>query len=178
MGRTIVVKCKSCGKALKTSEEFLGRKGKCPGCGAPIRITEEDTEKAVAEEKQEAKVGKLETRENALIEIEMQDQVALVRFTTSRILDQSNVQQLGEEFDELLDKHKLPKIVINFDKVEYMSSAVMGKLVSLQKKVKAGKGKLILTNIARDIYEIFEIMRFDKLFKIRDTAEDALGDLR
>ena len=38
MADEIVVVCKECGKKLKTDKKFLGRKGRCPHCGAAIRI--------------------------------------------------------------------------------------------------------------------------------------------
>lgn len=177
MGKQYVVKCKKCGKKLKTEEKFLGRKGKCPHCGAVIRLAEAGSKTGDGSEEQVVQIDTLETREGALLEIRRQDGVGVVSFTTSRILDQSNVQQLGEEFDELLDKHELEKIALNFENVNYMSSAVMGKLVALHKKVEAAGGELILTNIHPDIYEIFEIMRFDQLFEIRENEEEAVVEL-
>ena len=103
-----------------------------------------------------------------------QGDVGVVSFTTSRILDQSNVQQLGEEFDELVEKSRFGKLVVNFETINYMSSTVMGKLVSLNKKVKAAHGYLALCNIGPSISEIFKIMRFDKLFDIYDTEDQAV----
>jgi len=177
MVKEIVVTCKQCGRKLKTDERYLGKKGKCPHCGAVIRLAATGVKGATGTEEQVVTVDQLETREGALLEVRKQDGVGVVNFTTSRILDQSNVQQLGEEFDELLDKHKLKKLVINFEKINYMSSAVMGKLVALHKKVKQNGGQLRLTNIAQSIYEIFEIMRFDQMFDIRETEDEAVVEL-
>lgn len=177
MAKEIVVTCKQCGRKLKTDERFLGKKGKCPHCGAVIRLAGTGARGADGTEEQVVTVDQLASREGALLEVRKQDSVGVVNFTTSRILDQSNVQQLGEEFDELLDKHQLMKIVINFEKINYMSSAVMGKLVALHKKVKQMRGQLRLTDIAPSIYEIFEIMRFDQIFDIRETEDEAVVEL-
>ena len=177
MGKQYVVKCRNCGKKLKTDEKYLGKKGKCPHCDATIRLAEAGSKSGDGSEEQVVQIDTVETREGALLEIRKQDSVGVVSFATSRILDQSNVQQLGEEFDELLEKHNLDNIVLNFDNVNYMSSAVMGKLVALHKKVNSEGGSLILTNIHPDIYEIFEIMRFDQLFDIRENEEDAVVEL-
>jgi len=119
----------------------------------------------------------VETRKDALLRIQKQGDVAIVSFITSRILDQSNVQQLGEEFDALVDEYHLGKIVLNFENVSYMSSAVMGKLVALLKKVKSAGGQLRLCNIEESIYEIFEIMRFDRMFDISPSLDEAVADL-
>jgi anti-sigma B factor antagonist len=177
MADQIVIKCEKCGKKLVTDGQYMGRKGRCPGCGAVIRLQRSGTGKRDGSEQQVVAVDEIQTGADALLKITKQDDVAVVRFATSRILDQSNVQQLGDEFDALIDRYKLRKIVLNFSNVSYMSSAVMGKLVSLLKKVQASGGRLKLCSIEDSIYEIFEIMRFNRMFEIRKTEEEAVAEL-
>ncbi len=174
MAGEIVIKCQHCGKKLVTDAKFMGRKGRCPSCGAVIRLQRADEGGQDGSEQQVVEVDEIQTDQDALLRIVKQNDVAVVKFATSRILDQSNVQQLGDEFDDLVEKHNLKKIVVNFENVGYMSSAVMGKLVSLLKKVQGSGGQLRLCNIEESIYEIFEIMRFDKMFKISKTEDEAV----
>ncbi|MFW6189209.1 MAG: anti-sigma factor antagonist [Planctomycetota bacterium] len=174
MAKEIVIKCQSCGHKLVADSENIGRKGRCPNCGSVIRLKRAGDERPSGSEEQIVSVDAIETPKDALLRVTKQDDVAVVSFVTSRILDQSNVQQLGEEFDSLVDQHHLEKIVVNFENVSYMSSAVMGKLVALLKKVQSEGGELKLCNIEESIYEIFEIMRFDKMFDIEQSEEDAV----
>jgi len=176
MAEEIIVRCEKCGHKLKTDSSFIGRKGRCPHCGAVIRL-ERPGGKRDGTEEQVVAVDSIETPKDALLKIQKQNDVAVVSFATSRILDQSNVQQLGDELDALVDKYRFGKIVLNFDGVTYMSSAVMGKLVGLLKKVQAAGGELRLCNIEDSIYEIFEIMRFDKMFKIAGSEDEAVIEL-
>jgi anti-sigma B factor antagonist len=177
MGKQIVIRCQKCGNKLVTDSEFMGHKGSCPKCGAVIRLQRAGDAKRDGTEEQVVAIDQIETRKDALLRIQKQNDVAVVSFVTSRILDQSNVQQLGEEFDDLVDEHHLDKIVVNFEGVAYMSSAVMGKLVSLLKKTQAAGGRLKLCGIEESIYEIFEIMRFDKMFDIAKSEDEAVIDL-
>ncbi len=178
MAEGIVIKCQKCGQKLQvTDSSLIGRKGRCPKCGAVIRLQRATDTRADGSEEQVVEVDEIETAADALLRIHKQNNVAVVSFVMSRILDQSNVQQLGEELDALVDQHKLGKIVLNFANVTYMSSAVMGKLVSLLKKVKAASGELRLCNIEESIYEIFKIMRFDKMFGITETEDEAVMEL-
>ena len=167
----LVVKCGKCGRKLKASARHVGRSATCPSCGAKIRVTDADEGEA------EVLGEQMATRKGALLAITKQNDVGVVAFTSSRILDQSNVQQLGDELDELVTVHKLAKIVLNFHRVGYMSSAVMGKLVALHKKLTATGGELRLCNIDKSIMEIFKIMRFDKLFKISKSEDKAVIEL-
>jgi anti-sigma B factor antagonist len=174
MGSDIVVKCRKCGHKLRTGSEFVGKKGVCPNCGAVIRVQSADQKHADGTEQQVVDLSELDMGPDALLNVHKQNEVAVVTFATSRILDQSNVQELGEEFDALVETYGLRRMVLNFKNVNYMSSAVMGKLVSLSKKVQGAGGRLVLCNIEENIYEIFKIMRFDKMFDIYDSEDDAV----
>ena len=48
----------------------------------------------------------------------------------------------------LIDEAGRKKILLNFSKVEYLSSAALGKLITLDKKVKAKAGRLKLCSPA------------------------------
>jgi anti-sigma B factor antagonist len=167
----LVVQCAKCGKNLKTGARYIGRTASCPSCGARIRIVDP------AEGESQVVGEQMATREGALLKVVKQNDVGVITFTSSRILDQSNVQQLGDEFDDLLRMHRLNKIVLNFHGVGYMSSAVMGKLNGLRTKLEAAKGELRLCNIEPNIFEIFKIMRFDKLFRICKDEDQAVIEL-
>lgn len=177
MADDIVIKCQRCGHKMRTDSSFIGKKGNCTSCGAVIRLQQVGAGRADGTEAQVVSLDKLEARKDGMLSIAKQDEVAIVTFVTSRILDQSNVQQLGEELDALVDEYELKRIVVDFSNVNYMSSAVMGKLVSLLKKVKAAKGKIALCCIEEGILEIFKIMRFDKMFTIYKTNEKAVSKL-
>ena len=100
--------------------------------------------------------------------------IGIIRFQTSQILDGMNVQQLGEELLETVDKHYIVKVVINFEKVKYLSSAVLGKLIALNKRIMKEKGRLALCCLNKDIEQVFHITRLDKVIPIFGTEEEAL----
>ena len=75
---------------------------------------------------------------------------------------------------KILDEDVRKKIILDFSNVEYLSSAALGKLITLDKKVKKAKGKLKLCSIRPDIYEVFAITRLNQLFDIAETQEAAL----
>ena len=101
-------------------------------------------------------------------------EVSVVQFRDRKILDESNIQEMGRELFELVEQ-KRAKILLNFMNVEFLSSAALGKLITLDKKMKAAKGQLKLSNIRPEIYEVFAITRLNKLFDIHDDEADALA---
>ena len=111
------------------------------------------------------------------LDIEEINDVTIARFIDKKILDEGNIQIIGNQLFGLVDTDARKKIVLDFTNVEYLSSAALGKLITMDKKVKAAKGKLRLCNIRPDIHEVFVITRLNKLFDIRETQEKALEGL-
>ena len=101
--------------------------------------------------------------------------VSVVRFVDRKILDEANIQELGQELFQLIEEEKRKALLLNFSSVEFLSSAALGKLITLDKKVKAHGGKLKLSNIRPEIYEVFAITKLNKLFDIKDDEADALA---
>ena len=113
-------------------------------------------------------------RKPSLIMASQVGDVAVVNFLTSQVLDELNVQQLGQELNDLVDKHYMIKMVINFSKIKFLSSAVLGKLISLNKKINEQNGHLAFCHINSDIMQVFKITRLEKLIPICDTEEEAI----
>jgi stage II sporulation protein AA (anti-sigma F factor antagonist) len=110
--------------------------------------------------------------------IELQDagEVLVVSFNQASILDQMVIDQIGREFDQAgLEASGNRKLLLNFQTVEYMSSAMLGKLIQLHKRCKADKIKLKLCGIAKNPLDVFKITKLDKLFEIHKDAPTALA---
>lgn len=103
--------------------------------------------------------------------------VAVVRFVDRKILDVTNIHELGRELFQLVEEQHRRKLLLNFSTVEFLSSETLGELIKLDKKVKQHSGKLVLTNIKPEIYEVFAITRLNKLFDIRDEESEGLAAL-
>lgn len=101
--------------------------------------------------------------------------VAVIRFRDHRIVEDENILELGQELIQLVEVEKRKKLLLNFSSVEFLSSAALGKLITLDKKVKATSGTMKLSNIRPEIYEVFSICRLDRLFDIKEDEADALA---
>jgi anti-sigma B factor antagonist len=101
--------------------------------------------------------------------------ITVVRFVDRKILDEVNIQELGQELFQLVEDEGRQRLLLNFSQVEFLSSAALGKLITLDKKVKSRKGELRLSNIRPEIYEVFAITKLNKLFNIKDDEADALA---
>jgi anti-sigma B factor antagonist len=109
------------------------------------------------------------------LRIEEQDGVTCVQFVDRNILDEANIQQIGEEIGRIIDAAHQPKVLISFDNVDHLSSAALGALITINNKIRGKDGQLRLANIDQQIYEVFVITKLNKLFQIHDTTEQAIA---
>jgi anti-sigma B factor antagonist len=112
---------------------------------------------------------------NRRLQLSQVGEVTVVRFVDRKILDEANIQELGQELFQLCEQDEHKNLLLNFSSVEFLSSAALGKLITLDKKVKVHGGKLKLSNIRPEIYEVFAITKLNKLFDIKDDEADALA---
>ena len=109
------------------------------------------------------------------LDLEDIDDITVVRFIDKKILDETNIQLIGNQLFGLVEEDGRRKIVLDFSNVEYLSSAALGKLITMHKKVKDVSGVLKLCNIRKDILEVFTITKLNKVFDIVDNLEKAVA---
>ncbi|MFV1964529.1 MAG: STAS domain-containing protein [Pirellulaceae bacterium] len=103
------------------------------------------------------------------------EDVVVVCFTDAKILDEARIQQIGKEMAEMAaSASTTKKMLVNFQGVQFMSSAMIGKLVLLNKKCKATEIDLKLCQISSNVLEVFKITRLNKVFEIHADEEKAL----
>lgn len=108
------------------------------------------------------------------IDIDEFGDVTIAKFIDNKILDETNIQIIGNQLFALVEQDGRKKIVLDFSSVDYLSSAALGKLITMDKKVNAAKGKLRLCSIRPEIYEVFTITKLNQVFKICDDTDEAI----
>jgi len=101
--------------------------------------------------------------------------VTVVRFRGHRITDDIDILELGQELFQLVDVEKREKILLNFSAVEFLGSATLGKLITLEKRARNAGAKIKLSNIRPAIFDVFKITNFDRVFDIYPDEADALA---
>lgn len=114
-------------------------------------------------------------REDSRLRITIADGVSQVRFVDRNILDEANIQQIGEEILGIVEGAAKPRVVISFENVDHLSSAALGALITINNRVKAKSGRLALAQIDPQIHEVFVITKLNRLFDIHESVDDAMA---
>ncbi|MGP1272151.1 MAG: STAS domain-containing protein [Phycisphaerales bacterium] len=103
--------------------------------------------------------------------------ITRVEFVDRNILDEANIQAIGDEIGRVIEQSNPPKLVISFANVDHLSSAALGQLITINNKVRERAGQLRLSDIDPQIYEVFAITQLNKIFQIHETTDDALESI-
>lgn len=98
--------------------------------------------------------------------------VTFVDFHERKMLDELSLAHLGERLLALIDGG-VRKLVLNFAEVGALSSAALGKLFQLHKRlVDEQHGQIVLCGLVEHLREVFQVMCLDRKFPIvKDEAE-------
>lgn len=89
-------------------------------------------------------------------------------------LDATSSSILENRLVDMMNSNK-ESILLDFAKVDYMSSAGMRLLISVTKKMKAKHGHLSCFSINDDVMEIIKMAGFEKILSLYPTENEAIN---
>jgi anti-sigma B factor antagonist len=93
--------------------------------------------------------------------------------TVKGCLDTTTAPDFEKIFQSALNQKKF-KLVIDLKDAEYISSAGWGIFVSELKRIRLGKGDLVLSGMRTEVQEIFELLEFDTFLRSFPNVETAV----
>jgi anti-sigma B factor antagonist len=100
------------------------------------------------------------------IKVEYGTEVTIATFDVDNILEDRQIKKIEAALKPVIAKNEQRKLVLNFENVRFMSSAFLGLLVKVHKRVIEAGGHLQLFNLDPKIYKVFEITQLTKVFDI------------
>ena len=67
------------------------------------------------------------------IDISEVGDVTIAKFIDKKILDETNIAEIGNQLFGLVDEDGRKRIILDFTVVEYLSSAALGKMITMDK---------------------------------------------
>ena len=89
-------------------------------------------------------------------------------------LDTNTSPQAESEINSLIDAGA-QKLLVNFENLDYISSAGLRILLATAKKLKASQGDLKICGLNETVQEVFDISGFATILSVTKTEEEALG---
>lgn len=105
-------------------------------------------------------------KEQSKITVESVMDVTIVTFTEERIVDEEQIRELQVSFEPIIEQNQDKELILNFINVKFMTSALLGLLVRIHKKVCELGGRMRLSNLDSNLRKVFEITQLTKVFEI------------
>ena len=92
-----------------------------------------------------------------IIDITLQDGIALVTFKVPSITDVSGVESISAKLHSLIDEGDALKVLVDFDGVKFFSSMVLGLLVDIWRRLSETGGTVVISGINPQLSRVFKI---------------------
>jgi anti-sigma B factor antagonist len=103
------------------------------------------------------------------------EKFTIVEFKTASLMDQVQLEEIGQSLYPLVDAQDKRIIVLDFEKVEYLSSQAIGIVLTMNKKLSALKhSKLILCGVNDKLMQLLKITRLDRILTIKPSQREAV----
>ncbi len=109
------------------------------------------------------------------IQVQESNGVKVVRFHDHQLFDEKTVREVAEQISAALPNEGGPiRLVVDFSDVTLISSTLLSKLILLQRRVEASRGKLRLCELSPIIQQVFRTSNLDRLFSIDRDQRTAI----
>jgi anti-sigma B factor antagonist len=104
--------------------------------------------------------------EQTRIKVEYGLDFTIVTFNDENIRNEEQIRELQESLEPIIEKNKDNQMVMNFANVRFMTSAMLGLLIRVHKRITEHGGQLRLCNLEPSLRKVFEITQLTKIFDI------------
>ncbi len=90
------------------------------------------------------------------------------------VFSEAAVKDLNSQLENAVEQASTTKFIVDFANVQYMSSTVLGALVSALLKIQQKHGELRVTGIDKDLKHLFRLTGLHRIFYICDKIDTAM----
>ncbi len=105
-------------------------------------------------------------------------QFTVVEFRTASLMDQLQLETIGQRLTKLVDEEDQRMVILDFEQVQYLSSQAIGIIISLNKKLSGlKKSKLVLCGVNPKLMELLKITRLDRILTVKKSQHEAINTI-
>ncbi len=103
------------------------------------------------------------------------EKYSVIEFHTPSLMDALILEEIGKELYRLVDDEDRRRLVLDFERVQYLSSQAIGIILTLNKKLAGLKySRMVLCGVGPKLMELLRITRLDRILTVKPTQRDAV----
>ena len=111
----------------------------------------------------------------AFMTLEERGPVVVARISRANLSEEENIEELGQEFSTLVEHFGCRLLAVDLNLVNLMTSAALGKLISLHRNLHRRAGRLVVCGVQGMVREVFVTARLTDYFTMAQNTDDAVA---
>ena len=100
----------------------------------------------------------------------------VVEFKISSLMDAIELDQIAQSLYRLVDEEDRRRIILDFEKVQYLSSQAIGIIMAMRKKLATlSNSRFILVGVGDRLMQLIKIVGLDKALTIKPSQKEAIN---
>lgn len=100
---------------------------------------------------------------------------AVVHFISTHVREMADAQKVVDEIEDIAYNYNLKRVVVNFSRLQQMTSSLLSKLITLNNTLRQIDVKLFVCGMNKDMERAFKICKLQKIIPLFDTEEEAIS---
>jgi anti-sigma B factor antagonist len=100
----------------------------------------------------------------------------VVELRTPSLMDPAELNDIAGQLYRLIDEEDHRSIILDFSKVEFLSSQAIGIVMAMHKKLSALKNsQFVLCGVGQRLMQLIKIARLDRVLTIKPSQREAVN---
>jgi anti-anti-sigma factor len=113
-----------------------------------------------------------------LIRVSRRAGIVQVDLLTPMLIGDNAIERMADEIAVIIDAETNPRIVLNFARVKFISSTMLGTLIALYNRVQARGGQFRLAALRERHRHLLALVHLDSVFEVHATPEQAAASFK
>jgi len=106
------------------------------------------------------------------------DTANVIEFRVPSLMDPLQLESIGQNLNRLVDEEDRRVLILDFSRVEFLSSQAIGIVIGLHRKLSAlPNSKLMLCGVNAKLMQLLKITRLDRVLTLKASQKEAVNSL-
>ncbi len=115
---------------------------------------------------------------NIQLDIQEIGENVLLQLNSGTLCGPDEIREYSDRIKTYIQQHQPQTLVIDFDRVKFFSSQVLGMLLEVRSMMQKHDGQMLISSINPQLYRVFKITNLDKIFKFCPDRREAIKMMR
>ena len=117
----------------------------------------------------------LEDFNSRFFQVDASSGSVVATFFPGRLDEEHNVEEMGQSLFQLIDQYGYRQVALDLTQTPFVTSAVLGKLITLHRRLHRADGRLVLCGLQQPVETVMRRSNLLSYFQVVDSRDDAIN---